>query len=71
MLFCNIDILDENLEHKTGMFVGTEGDTIAYVGTDDPRITNPELAKRFGDVYDGTGKLLMSAFYNTCCRTPT
>ncbi len=70
MLFCNIDILDENLEHKTGMFVGTEGDTIAYVGMDDPRITNPELAKRFGDVYDGTGKLLMSAFYNTHAHTP-
>lgn len=65
MLFCNIDILDENLEHKRGMFVGVEGDRIAYVGTEEPAD-----AERFGERYDGRGKLLMSAFYNTHAHTP-
>ena len=58
MLFANIDILDENLEHKCDMFVGAEGSHITYVGTEEPAD-----AARFGERYDGTGKLLMSAFY--------
>lgn len=65
MLFANIDILDENLDHKHGMFVGTEGSHITYVGTEEPADT-----ARFGERYDGTGKLLMSAFYNTHAHTP-
>ena len=65
MLFCNIDILDENLEHRRDMFVGVEGDTIAYVGAEEPAD-----AARFGERYDGRGKLLMSAFYNTHAHTP-
>ena len=63
MLFANIDILDENLDHKRGMFVGTEGSHITYVGAEEPT-----AAARFGERYDGTGKLLMSAFYNTHTR---
>lgn len=65
MLFANIDILDENLDHKHGMFVGTEGSHITYVGAEEPADT-----ARFGERYDGTGKLLMSAFYNTHAHTP-
>lgn len=65
MLFANIDILDENLDHKKNMFVGVEGDTITYVGTEEPAD-----AAKFGERYDGTGKLLMSAFYNTHAHTP-
>lgn len=65
VLFANIDILDENLDHKRGMFVGTEGSHITYVGAEEPTD-----AARFGERYDGTGKLLMSAFYNTHAHTP-
>ena len=59
MLFSNIDILDESLAYKKDMFVGVEGDTITYVGD-----AEPERPERFGERYDGAGKLLMSAFYN-------
>ena len=65
MLFANIDILDENLEHRKNCFVGTEGSAITYVGA-----TEPADAARFGERYDGRGKLLMSAFYNTHAHTP-
>ena len=65
MLFANIDILDENLDHKRGMFVGIEGSHVTYVGAEEPADT-----ARFGERYDGTGKLLMSAFYNTHAHTP-
>lgn len=65
MLFSNIDILDENLDYKKDMFVGVEGDTITYVGD-----AKPERPERFGECYDGAGKLLMSAFYNTHAHTP-
>ena len=65
MLFANIDILDENLDHKRGMFVGIERSHVTYVGAEEPADT-----ARFGERYDGTGKLLMSAFYNTHAHTP-
>jgi len=57
MLFANIDILDENLEHKTGCYVGIKDKRIAYIGDEKP-------AEDFGEVYDGSGKLLMTGFYN-------
>ena len=65
MLFCNIDILDENLDYKKGMFVGVEGAMITYIGD-----TEPDGAEKFGERYNGKGKLLMSAFYNTHAHTP-
>ena len=65
MLFCNIDIMDENLDHKKNMYVGTEGAFITYIGTEEPAD-----AAKFGERYDGKGKLLMSAFYNTHAHTP-
>lgn len=57
MLFSNIDILDQNLEHKTGMYVGIEGSTIDYIGENEPK-------KDYGERYDGHGKLLMPGLYN-------
>ncbi len=57
MLFSNIHILDENLEHKTGCYVGVRGQVIAYIGQEPPK-------EDFGEVYDGAGKLLMTGFFN-------
>ena len=63
MLFKNITILDENFDVRTHMFVGTEGTRIAYIGE-----TEPETD--YGRVYDGSGKLLISAFYNCHGHSP-
>ena len=57
MLFSNIDILDENFVHRKGCYVGVKDGRIAYIATAAPQ-------EDFGEVYDGTGKLLMPAFYN-------
>lgn len=63
MLFNNITILDENFEIKQNMYVGIEGSRIEYIGSDMPQ-------KDYGRVYDGKGKLLMSAFYNSHGHSP-
>ena len=60
MLFCDIDMLDENCECQHGRYVGVKGDSIVYIGSEEP-----EDAASFGRRYDGHGKLLMPAFYNT------
>lgn len=65
MLFANIDILDENLDHRAGMFVGVKDGRIDYVGD-----AEPANAADYGERYDGKGKLLMNAFYNTHAHTP-
>ena len=65
MLFCNIDILDDQLEHKKDMFVGVQGAHIPYIGSEEPAD-----AAAYGQRYDGRGKLLMPAFYNTHAHTP-
>ena len=65
MLFCNIDILDDQLEHKKDMFVGVQGAHITYIGSEEPAD-----AAAYGQRYDGRGKLLMPAFYNTHAHTP-
>ena len=57
MLFSKIDILDEQFEHHTGYYVGVKEGKIAYLGP-----TPPE--EDFGEVYDGSGKLLMPGFVN-------
>lgn len=59
MLFKNIKIIDENFEVKDNCFVGTIEDKIAYIGA-----IEPENANDYGEVYDGTNKLLMAGFYN-------
>lgn len=63
MYFKDITILDEKLDVRQGMHVGTLGDRIAYVGTEAP-------GKDYGDVYGGKGKLLMSAFCNAHAHSP-
>jgi len=65
MLFENIAIIDEDFEYKAGMWVGVENDTIAYVGAE-----RPADAQRFGEVYDGKGKLLMPGLYNAHAHAP-
>ena len=65
MLFTHIDILDENLDYKKDQFVGVEESTITYIGAEEPAD-----ASKYGERYNGRGKLLMSAFYNTHAHTP-
>ncbi|NMP37606.1 MAG: amidohydrolase [Clostridiales bacterium] len=62
MLFCNIAVLDENLEYKTNMFVGTRGAYIEYIGAQKPQ-------EDFGEEYMGEGKLLVTAFFNAHCHS--
>ncbi len=64
MLFEHIDILDENLDWKKDCFVGVKGTTITYVGEEPPA-----NAQSYGQRYDGRGKLLTSAFFNTHAHT--
>lgn len=63
MLFNNITILDENFEIKQNVYVGIEGGRIEYIGSEQPK-------KDYGRVYEGKGKLLMSAFYNSHGHSP-
>ena len=57
MLFSNISILDENLDHLMGQYVGVKDGLIKYIGDVPPE-------EDYGEVYDGQGKLLMTGFYN-------
>ena len=57
MLFSNIHILDEQFQHRSGCYVGVRDGIIAYIGDVPP-------AEDFGEVYDGTGRLLMPGFVN-------
>ena len=57
MLFCNIDLLDENFECKHGQYVGVKDGKIAYIGDAEPQ-------EDYGERYDGKHRLLMSGFYN-------
>ena len=63
MLFKNITILDENFDVKENMYVGVSGSRIDYIGAQEPKAD-------YGKAYDGTGKLLMSAFYNSHGHSP-
>ncbi len=65
MLFKNIDLIDEHLQDLKDMYVGVEGDTITYIGNQMPADT-----ARYGRVYDGKNKILMSGFYNAHGHTP-
>ncbi len=58
MLFRNIKLLDENLKIRDAMYVGIRGSRIEYIGQSDN-------GEDYGEVYDGSGKLLMSGLYNT------
>ncbi|MBQ0078346.1 MAG: amidohydrolase [Eubacterium sp.] len=63
MLFTNIKILDENFQVRDNCYVAVEGDKISYIGEEMPQ-------EYTGRVYDGTGKLLMSGFYNAHAHSP-
>lgn len=63
MLFKNISILNENFEIERDVNVGVEEKIISYIGKEMPE-------KNFGEVYDGSGKLLMPAFYNAHAHSP-
>ena len=65
MLFKNIGILDENFDYVADQWVGVEGDTIAYIGSQPPAD-----ASRYGEEYDGEGRLLMPAMYNAHTHAP-
>ena len=67
MLFANIDLLDENLDHRSGQWVGVRDGRIAYLGAEPPA---GEEAAAYGEVYDGRGRLLMPAFFNAHSHAP-
>ena len=63
MLFKGITILNEAFEIEQDMYVGTEGDRIAYISKELPE-------KDYGRVYEGKNRLLMPAFYNAHAHSP-
>lgn len=63
MLFKNITILDEEFRTVENMYVGVKGSRIDYIGSSMPE-------EDYGEVYDGTGRLLMTAFYNAHAHSP-
>ena len=63
MLFKNITILDENFDTRENMYVGIKDDTVDYIGTEAPK-------NKYGEEYDGSGKFLMSGFFNSHAHTP-
>lgn len=63
MLFKNITILDEEFNPKENMYVGIKDEIIAYIGKTAP-------TEDYGEVYDGTGKLLLPCFYNEHSHLP-
>lgn len=65
MLFSNIGLIDEEFNYIEDMYVGTEDDRITYVD-----VIEPTEAVKYGDVYDGRGKILMPAFYNAHGHSP-
>jgi 5-methylthioadenosine/S-adenosylhomocysteine deaminase len=64
MLFADIDYLTGDFEVVRG-YVGTKGARIAYVGAN-----APERPERFGERYNGAGRLLIPGFYNAHAHLP-
>lgn len=60
MLFEKITLIDENAEIKSDMYVGTEGERIAYVSDVCPK-------KDYGERISGKNKLLVNGWFN--CHT--
>ena len=65
MLFTDISIIDENLNCKEHQWVGVLDGAIDYIGD-----AAPADAAKYGEAYDGAGKLLMAAFYNAHAHAP-
>jgi len=65
MLFSKIGLVNENFEYVPDMYVETEGEEITYIGNEEPA-----EKERFGEIYKGSGKILMPAFYNAHGHSP-
>ena len=65
MLFKDIAIIDENLDYREHQWVGVLDDTIDYIGGEEPAD-----AAKYGEVYEGAGRLLMPALYNAHSHAP-
>lgn len=63
MLFKNITILDENFDIRENQYVAVSGDRVSYIGDTAPGGT-------FSREIDGSGKLLMSGFFNAHAHSP-
>ncbi len=63
MLFKRINVLDENLQLQQNCYVGVRSGRIVYLGNERP-------AGEWDREYDGSGKLLMSGFYNAHAHSP-
>lgn len=63
MLFSNISYIDEQFSLVKNQYIATKDEKIVYIGAEKPE-------GDFGDVYDGTGKVLMSAFANSHAHSP-
>ncbi|MCH4184248.1 MAG: amidohydrolase [Eggerthellaceae bacterium] len=65
MLFADIDILDEQMNYVPHCWVGVRDGRIDYIGD-----TAPADASAYGESYDGSGRLLMSGFFNAHAHAP-
>jgi 5-methylthioadenosine/S-adenosylhomocysteine deaminase len=63
MLFKNISIIDENFKVLKNVNVGIKGKLIDYI--------SPVLPQEdFGEVYDGTDKIMLPGFINSHTHLP-
>lgn len=65
MLFENIAIFDENFEYVPNQYVGVKDACIAYIGS-----VPPEDKDSYGEVYDGSNKLMLPGLYNDHAHAP-
>lgn len=63
MLFKNIEVALEDGSTAKNMYVLTEGEFITYIGEAEPQNYS-------GEVYNGSGKIMLPGFYNTHCHAP-
>jgi len=63
MLFCNIDLLEEQGTIQRGQYVGVRDGRIAYIGDAKP-------VGEWGTSYDGKHRLLLPGFYNVHSHAP-
>ena len=65
MLFHDIAIIDEDLEYREHRWIGVLDDKIDYIGEQPPADN-----EKYGEIYDGSGRLLLPAFYNAHAHAP-
>ena len=66
MLLQNMQVLDPSFQVLENVTVAVKGDTIAYVGPANELPQNED----WGEVYDGSNKLLIPGLFNIHCHTP-